>query len=169
MTAAIDAADLTIRDLVPGDWPRVRAIYEAGIATRNATFAVEAPSWESWDAGHEAAPRLVACLGDEVIAWAVLSLVSSGCAYGGVMEVSIYVDPSVAGRGVGSQLMAALVEASETAGIWTLEAWVFPENSASMKLHERHGFRVVGRREKLGQMGDKWRDVMILERRSPRI
>jgi phosphinothricin acetyltransferase len=167
MTHTIDGRDLEIRDLAPGDWPRVKAIYEAGIATRNATFAVEAPSWEAWDADHEAAPRLVAGVGTEVVAWAVLSKVSSGCAYGGVMEVSIYVDPEFAGRGVGSRLMAALVEASEAAGIWTLEAWIFPENAASMALHERHGFRVVGRRERLGQMDERWRDVMLLERRSP--
>jgi phosphinothricin acetyltransferase len=169
MTRAKDAADFEIRDLVPDDWPRVKTIYEAGIATQNATFAVEAPSWESWDAGHETTPRLVGCLDGEVVAWAVLSKVSSGCAYGGVMEISIYVDPAVARRGIGSRLMASLLEASEAAGIWTLEAWVFPENSASMALHERHGFRVVGRREKLGQMGDRWRDVMLLERRSPRL
>jgi phosphinothricin acetyltransferase len=169
MTRAIDPADLEIRDLVPDDWPRVKTIYEAGIATHNATFAVEAPSWEAWDEGHQAAPRLVASLGGQVVAWAALSKVSSGCAYGGVMEISIYVDPAVAGRGIGSRLMASLVEASEAARIWTLEAWVFPENSASMALHERHGFRVVGRREKLGQMGDRWRDVMLLERRSPRL
>jgi phosphinothricin acetyltransferase len=103
------------------------------------------------------------------IGWAVLSKVSGGCAYGGVMEVSIYVDPAVAGRGVGSRLLASLIEASEAAGIWTLEAWVFPENAASMALHERHGFRVVGRRERLGQMDDRWRDVLLLERRSPLI
>jgi phosphinothricin acetyltransferase len=169
MRHATDAARLEIRDLVADDWPRVKAIYEAGIATGNATFAVEAPSWETWDEGHESAPRLVACTGGEVVGWAALSKVSSGCAYGGVMEVSIYVDPSVAGRGIGTELMAALVQASEEAGIWTLEAWVFPENNASMALHARHGFRVVGRREKLGQMGDRWRDVILLERRSPRL
>jgi phosphinothricin acetyltransferase len=166
MIPTIDASDLTIRALFPDDWPRVKAIYEAGIAGKNATFAVEAPSWEAWDGDHENAPRLVACAGGEVIGWAVLSKVSGGCAYGGVMEVSIYVDPAVAGRGIGSRLMASLIEASEAAGIWTLEAWVFPENAASMALHERHGFRVVGRREKLGQMGDRWRDVILLERRS---
>jgi phosphinothricin acetyltransferase len=163
-----DIAGLSVRDLVPDDWPRIKAIYEAGIATRNATFAMAAPSWRSWDESHEVEPRLVACLGDQVVAWAVLGKVSSGCAYGGVMEVSIYVDPTVAGRGIGSELMASLVKASEAAGIWTLEAWIFPENAASLALHERHGFRVVGRREKLGQMGDRWRDVLLLERRSPR-
>ena len=159
--------ELDIRDLLPGDWPRVKAIYEAGIATRNATFAQEAPPWDEWDAAHEAAPRLVACRAGVVVGWAVLARVSSGCAYGGVMEVSIYIDPAVAGQGVGSTLMQALIDAAEAAGIWTLEAWIFPENSASMALHQRHGFRIVGRREKLGQMGNRWRDVMILERRSP--
>jgi phosphinothricin acetyltransferase len=161
--------ELDIRDLSADDWPRVKAIYEAGIATRNATFAEEAPTWEEWDAAHEAAPRLVARREGEVVGWAVLAGVSSGCAYGGVMEVSIYIDPSVAGRGIGSTLMAALINAAEAAGIWTLEAWIFPENAASMALHQRHGFRVVGRREKLGQMDGRWRDVMLLERRSPNI
>ncbi len=160
---------LDIRDLSASDWPRVKAIYEAGIATGDATFAKEAPTWDDWDAAHEPAPRLVASRGGEIVGWAVLAGVSSGCAYGGVMEVSIYVDPAVAGLGIGSALMANLIDAAEAAGIWTLEAWIFPENEASMALHQRHGFRVVGRREKLGQMGDRWRDVMLLERRSPKL
>ncbi|HXA43510.1 MAG TPA: GNAT family N-acetyltransferase [Candidatus Solibacter sp.] len=167
--ASVRNIQLEIRDLSPEDWPRVKAIYEAGIATRNATFARQAPPWDEWDAAHEAAPRLVASRDGEVVGWAVLAGVSSGCAYGGVMEVSIYIDPSVAGQGIGSALMSALIDAAEAAGIWTLEAWIFPENEASMALHQRHGFRVVGRREKLGQMDDRWRDVMLLERRSAKL
>src|SRR5258708_10974652 len=123
--ASVRDSELEIRDLSPDEWPRVKAIYEAGIATRNATFARQAPPWDEWDAAHEAAPRLVASRDGKVVGWAVLAGVSSGCAYGGVMEVSIYIDPSVAGRRSGSALMAAPIDGAEAAGVGTPRAGVF--------------------------------------------
>jgi L-amino acid N-acyltransferase YncA len=148
------------------DWPAVRAIYVEGIATGNATFEQATPEWGKWDAGHLAVARLVARLESDVVGWAALSAVSSRAVYAGVAEVSIYVAESARGRGVGRELMARLVAESEAAGIWTLQAGIFPENTASIGLHERAGFRVVGRRERIGQMNGRWRDVVLMERRS---
>ena len=150
------------------DWPAARAIYEEGIATRLATFDSEAPEWAAWDAAHLSEPRLVAREAAEVIGWAALSAVSERCVYGGVAEVSIYIAERARGRGVGRALLEALVEASEAAGIWTLQAGVFPENAASLALHARCGFREVGRRERLGRLDGQWMDVLLLERRSER-
>ena len=150
----------------PADWPAVRAIYEEGIATGHATFQQEAPAWEQWDAGHLPGCRLVAARSRVVVGWAALSRVSSRDVYAGVAEVSIYVAAGARGGGIGRQLLDALVAESERAGIWTLQAGIFPENLPSLTLHERCGFRVVGRREKLGQMDGRWRDVLLLERRS---
>jgi L-amino acid N-acyltransferase YncA len=164
-----DGVDLQVRAMTAEDWPRVRAIYEAGIATGNATFETEAPAWEPWDGAHLEAPRLVASRGGDVLGWAALSPVSDRCVYEGVAEVSVYVDPACAGQGVGTAVLAALVQASEAAGIWTLQTGIFPENEASLALHQRCGFRVVGRRERIGRMGDRWRDVMFMERRSASI
>ena len=161
--------DLQVRAMTASDWARVRAIYADGIATGNATFETEPPAWEAWDRGHLAAPRLVATNAGEVLGWAALSPVSDRCAYEGVAEVSVYVDPAFAGKGVGTAVLSALVEASEAAGMWTLQTGIFPENEASLALHQRCGFRVVGRREKIGRMGDRWRDVMFMERRSPTV
>ncbi len=157
-----------LRSLEPADWPAVAAIYGAGIATGEATFDTAVPTWERWSSEHLAHPRLVAVdgAGEGVVGWAALSTVSDRCAYGGVAEVSIYVDPAATGRGVGSALLARLVADAEAAGLWTLQAGVFPENTASLSLHRRHGFRVVGTRERLGQLAGKWRDVVLLERRS---
>lgn len=152
--------------MVPEDWPRVRQIYVEGIATGNATFETGAPSWEKWDNGHLQKCRLVACSGAEVLGWAALSPVSSRSVYAGVTEVSVYVARAAQGNGVGRALLAALIESAEAAGIWTLQAGIFPENIASIQLHKSLGFREVGRREKIGRMGDRWRDVMLLERRS---
>jgi L-amino acid N-acyltransferase YncA len=158
--------DPTIRVMVPTDWPRVRSIYAAGIASGNATFETEPPQWDAFDVGHLSDLRLVATDGDEVIGWAAASPVSDRCAYAGVVENSVYVDPDFQGRGVGRLLLSALIAASEKAGIWTMQTGIFPENTASLALHEACGFRVVGRRERLGQLGGVWRDVMFLERRS---
>jgi phosphinothricin acetyltransferase len=155
-----------LRPFTPSDWPAVRAIYEEGIATGNATFEQEPPSWEEWDRSHLAACRLVAEQAGRVIGWAALSRVSDRCVYGGVAEVSLYVAAAARGHGVGRALLQALVEASEREGLWTLQAGVFPENWASVRIHERCGFRVVGRRDKLGRLRDRWRDVLLLERRS---
>ncbi len=160
---------LTIAPMAAEDWPAVREIYRQGIATGDATFETAAPEWAEWDRGHLATARLLAREGREVVGWAALSAVSDRCVYGGVAEVSVYVATEAAGRGVGSALLRALVAASEEAGIWTLQAGVFPENEASIALHRRHGFRPVGIRERLGRHHGRWRDVAMLERRSSRI
>ena len=157
---------LSIQPMLPRDWPQVRAIYLEGIATGNATFAQTAPEWQTWDAEHLAAARLVARAEDRLVGWAALSRVSGRCVYAGVAEVSIYIAEQARGRGVGRQVLDRLVIESEAAGIWTLQAGIFPENAASIALHERAGFRLVGRRERLGQMNGRWRDVVLLERRS---
>jgi L-amino acid N-acyltransferase YncA len=150
-----------------GDWPAVREIYEQGIATGDATFDTEAPSWEQFDAGHLEAGRLVARnRAGEVIAWAALSPVQRKSAYRGVAEGSLYVREDARGTGVGRRLTEAIVEAADAAGIWTLELWIFPENRASIALCESLGFRIVGVRERIGQREVRWRDVVVMERRS---
>jgi L-amino acid N-acyltransferase YncA len=161
-----DAQPTSIEPMVEKDWPTVRAIYIEGINTGDATFEKSPPEWASWDAGHLRACRLVARSGDGVLGWAALSPVSSRCVYAGVAEVSVYVARQSRGQGVGTKLLASLVEASEHEGIWTLQAGIFPENVSSVELHKRHGFRIVGTREKLGSMDGRWRDVLLLERRS---
>jgi L-amino acid N-acyltransferase YncA len=160
------ATSVEIRDLRQPDWPEVAAIYEAGIRTGDATFETEVPSWEAWDAAHLAAHRLVAVADGAVIAWAALSPVSERCVYEGVAENSIYVSPHEQGRGVGRALLTRLVEDAERAGIWTIQTGIFPENEASIALHLRCGFRIVGTRERLGRHHGTWRDVLLLERRS---
>jgi L-amino acid N-acyltransferase YncA len=161
---------MSLRPLLPADWPRVREIYAQGIATGHATFESRPPEWEAWDRAHVRRCRLVAEGEDgTVLGWAALSPVSDRCVYGGVGEVSVYVADEAQGRGVGRFLLNALVEASEEAGFWTLQAGVFPENGPSVRLHERCGFRVIGRRERLGKMNGVWRDVLLMERRSERV
>ncbi|HEY6230253.1 MAG TPA: GNAT family N-acetyltransferase [Pyrinomonadaceae bacterium] len=158
--------ETVIKRMEADDWAAVRAIYLAGIATGQATFETEAPSWTEWDNSHLPAPRLVACSRETVVGWAALSRVSSRAAYAGVAEVSVYVDEQMRGRGVGTLLLTALVAGSEAAGIWTLQASIFPENSASILLHKSCGFREVGRRERIGKLEGVWRDTILLERRS---
>ena len=151
----------------PEDWPAVRSIYLEGIATGNATFEQSAPDWETWDAAHLPAPRIIGrSESGDVMGWAALSAVSGRCVYAGVAEVSIYVSELARRRGLGGQLLTRLVADSEAAGIWTLQAGIFPENVSSIALHERAGFRIVGKRERLGQMNGRWRDVILMERRS---
>jgi L-amino acid N-acyltransferase YncA len=147
------------------DWPAVRAIYLEGIATGDATFEQDAPEWEAWHAGHRADCRLIARRGAEILGWAGLSPVSARAVYAGVAEVSVYVAERARGQQVGHRLLSALVAASEQAGVWTLQAAIFPKNVASLRLHESCGFRVVGVRERLGATNGRWRDVMLLERR----
>jgi L-amino acid N-acyltransferase YncA len=163
--------DLRIDPLQPGDWPAAAAIYAAGIASGNATFETAPPSWQRWDVSHLPDHRLVARYGTdgEVVAWAALAPVSDRCAYAGVAEDSVYVAESARGQGVGRRLLAALLEGAEQAGIWTVQTGIFPENAASVALHRRCGFRVVGVRERLGQLHGRWRDVLLLERRSARV
>lgn len=157
---------LEILRLTYADWRAVRVIYEQGIATGNATFEKSAPKWERWDAAHLPHSRLVACDGDEVLAWAALISLSNRCVYAGVAEVSIYVAAHARGQGVGLVLLLALIESSERENIWTLQAGIFPENTASLALFQKVGFRVLGTRERLGRMDGRWRDVVLLERRS---
>jgi L-amino acid N-acyltransferase YncA len=161
-----EAEGVGIEGLTEKDWAHVRAIYVEGIQTGNATFEESAPDWEKWDAGHLPSCRLVARAGGNVVGWVALSPVSGRCVYAGVAEVSVYVAERSRGRGIGSKLLAALVETSEREGIWTLQAGIFPENKASIALCQRAGFRIVGKRERLGAMDGRWRDVVLLERRS---
>ena len=156
---------MRIRELRPDDWPAVREIHEEGILGGDATFETETPSWERWDAAHPEL-RLVAESGDAVVAWAALSPASARRCYRGVGEVSVYVAAEARGDGLGRVLLDELVERSERAGYWTLTAGVFPENEASLRLHKACGFREVGVRERLGEVGGVWRDVILLERRS---
>jgi L-amino acid N-acyltransferase YncA len=157
---------LEIRPLLPDDWPKIKSIYEEGIATRNATFEEQAPAWEEWDSAHLGDGRLVALYEEKVVAWAALTSVSGRCVYSGVAEVSVYVGAAMRGKGIGGELLDMLIKDSEEKGYWTLQAGIFPENNASMALHQKFGFRIVGRRERLGKMDNRWRDVVLLERRS---
>lgn len=155
-----------IRALLPTDWQQVKDIYESGIATGIATFETTAPDWEKWDAGHLPFGRLVATDAQNILGWAALSPVSSRCVYGGVAEVSVYVSENSRGQGIGKKLLEQLIAASEAAGIWTLQAGIFTENIASVKLHQHSGFRVIGVRDKIGKLKNQWKDNFILERRS---
>jgi L-amino acid N-acyltransferase YncA len=163
-------AAIRIRAMVSTDWDAVARIYREGIATGHATFNTDAPAWEAWDAGHLPHSRLVAEDHEGILGWAALIPVSDRCVYAGVAEESVYVGERARGRGVGRALLEGLIAASEGQGIWTLQAGIFPENTASVALHEKLGFRLVGRRERLGQMANgQWRDVLLLERRSPTV
>jgi L-amino acid N-acyltransferase YncA len=166
----VSGTDARVRALAASDWAAVRAVYEEGLATGQATFQTETPSWELWDASHLSVARLVACLPDgpaeRVIGWAALSPMSRRHCYRGVAEVSVYIASDARGRGVGRALMDSLVHASEAAGIWTLWSSIFPENAASIRLHESVGFRILGRRERIAQLHGVWRDTVIMERRS---
>jgi phosphinothricin acetyltransferase len=150
----------------PSDWGRVQAIYREGIESGQATFETEAPGWEQWDSGHLAQCRFVARAGDRILGWAALSPTSKRRVYAGVADVSVYIAADSRGRGVGAALMQALIDASELHGIWTLQSSIFPENEASIALHLKNGFRVLGRRERIARHHGVWRDTVVLERRS---
>ena len=160
------AGRAVIEEMTSADWPQVEAIYREGIASGNATFEIEIPSWEEWDRKHLAAGRLVARNSRDVYGWAALSAVSARRVYAGVAEVSVYVAEAARGRGLGKLLLRSLIEASEKGGIWTLQAGIFPENASSIALHKSCGFREVGRRERIGMLRGVWRDTVLLERRS---
>ncbi|MEJ3742576.1 N-acetyltransferase family protein [Actinomycetes bacterium KLBMP 9797] len=164
---------MKIRPMHEGDADAVLAIYQAGLDTGHASFETVAPSWAAFDASRLPDHRYVAVDDDGVVVgWVAVCAVSSRRVYAGVVEHSLYVDPAARGRGVGRALLAALITATETAGIWTIQSGVFPENTASLALHERAGFRVVGVRERVGRHAahdGRWRDVVFIERRSPLI
>lgn len=159
---------ILIRQMQAGDWEPIRSIYVEGLATGNATFETEAPSWKTWNEGHLSVPRLVAVSATDgtVLGWAALSRVSLRAVYSGVAEVSVYVAANSRSRGIGQDLLEHLVVQSEHNGVWTLQASVFPENKASLVLHKNCGFREVGIRERIGRMNGIWRDTVLLERRS---
>jgi L-amino acid N-acyltransferase YncA len=165
-TIGLMGLPMFIESLSVDHWDVVRSIYLQGIATGNATFQQTAPDWSEWNASHLQACRLVVRFGQDIVGWAALSSVSSRPVYRGVAEVSIYVEEATRGRGVGAKLMSQLVVESEREGVWTLQAGIFPENEASIKLHTNAGFRIVGTRSRLGCMNGNWRDVVLLERRS---
>lgn len=161
--------DILIGKMLQEDWNQVRDIYLEGIATGQATFQKEAPSWEEWNRSHVSECRIVARYNGRVVGWAALTPVSSRCVYSGVAEVSVYVSENAVGKGIGSKLLYHLILRSEEQGFWMLQSSIFPENAASMKIHMKNGFRELGRRERIGKMDGAWRDTVLLERRSDKV
>jgi len=161
------ATDLEVRAFRDEHWAAVHAIYAQGIATGSATFETEVPAFERWTAAHPPEYRLVATHGGEVVGWVAASPVSDRCAYAGVLEHSVYVDERLRGQGIGRRLLDALIDRADASGIWTIQSGVFPENVPSIEVHQRCGFRIVGTRERIGQLNGTWRDVLLIERRKP--
>lgn len=157
----------SVRQMSPTDWPAIHRIYEDGIATGTATLETAAPSWMAWDDIHLDPCRMVAEDDGEVVAWAALTPVAGRCSSGGVAELSIYVAEGARGKKLGTKLLEALVAESEEAGFWTLQAQIFEENTVSIHIHESAGFRTVGVRERIGKLAGRWRNVVLMERRSP--
>ncbi|UPK72467.1 GNAT family N-acetyltransferase [Chitinophaga filiformis] len=157
---------MQIQSLLDIHWQEVKGIYESGIATGNATFQTTVPEWEEWDKGHTKDCRYVAIENGKVLGWVALSPVSGRCVYAGVAEVSVYVSEDARGKGIGDLLLKKAIKESEKHSFWTLQSGIFPENTASIKLHEKNGFRNVGYREKIGKMNGIWRDTVLMERRS---
>lgn len=157
---------MEFREMVDSDWAVVADIYRQGIETGNATFDPNVPTWQSWSDSHLQKCRIVTTLNSEVVAWAALSAVSGRCVFAGVAEVSIYVSQHHFGKCIGTRLLEKLVGESEQNGIWTLQSGIFPENIGSIKIHEKNGFEKVGIRKKIGKMEDRWRDIVLMERRS---
>lgn len=172
MTGA--TADVLVRAMLPEDWPAVQAIYAEGIETGQATFEASAPDWEQFDSSRLADHRFVAVVSGRVLGWTAVSPVSSRAVYAGVVEHSVYVAGSARGQGVGGSLLRALAASTEQHGIWTIQSSIFPENQASLRLHQANGFTIVGRRERIARMSygpaaGQWRDTLLLERRSARV
>ncbi|RAU82196.1 GNAT family N-acetyltransferase [Pontibacter arcticus] len=159
-------ATTKITTLLPEHYGQVKAVYELGMATNLATLETHAPDWETWDAKFLPSCRLVALQEDVVVGWAALTAVSGRCVYRGVAEDTVYIHPKYSGQGIGHKLLNELVACSEEEGFWTLQAGIFKENEASIKLHEKCGFRIVGLRERIGQLHGAWRDIYLMERRS---
>jgi L-amino acid N-acyltransferase YncA len=165
----MNPGEIIFRPMTAGDWSQVAEIYRQGIESGNATFQQNVPGWEEWNLDHLKACRIIACMGSEIVGWAALTPVSGRCVYAGVAEVSVYVSNLHQGHRIGTSLLEKLIAESEEVGIWTLQAGIFPENKASIKIHEQLGFRCIGSREKIGKMNGVWRDTLLLERRSKRI
>ncbi|MGB8489465.1 MAG: N-acetyltransferase family protein [Bacteroidales bacterium] len=158
--------EVEFRPMVKDDWDQVSEIFRQGIETQNATFETQVPSWEKWDLAHVQSCRIVATIENVVVGWAALIPVSARKVYAGVGEVSIYISNKYKGLKIGTWLLDRLIEESEQEGFWTLQAGIFTENTASINLHQNLGFRIIGYREKIGQMKGIWRDTVLLERRS---
>nr|WP_299382738.1 GNAT family N-acetyltransferase [Allomuricauda sp.] len=160
---------MTVREMKPSDWEQVAQIYAEGMRTGFATFEQSVPSYEQWDKAHITSCRLVALEANNILGWAALSPVSSRCVYGGVGEVSVYVSSSSRGKGVGKKLLEQLILESEKAGFWTIQSGIFPENEASIQLHQKVGFRFIGKRERIGKLDGVWKDNLLFEKRSQNI
>jgi L-amino acid N-acyltransferase YncA len=161
------SASLEIAEMAPADWELVRAIYVDGIASGQATFEVDPPTWDEWDAAHHPFARLVARLDARIVGWAALCPVSRRACYAGVAEVSVYVAADHRSQRIGRELLLAAIAESERRGIWTLQGATFAENDASLRLQRACGFREIGRRERIGRLRGVWRDTILMERRSP--
>ena len=160
---------MLVKELTQNDWPMVREIYLAGLNTGNASFETTAPEWEAWDNNHLKHSRLVAEAKGKIVGWGALSSVSGRCVYGGVAEVSVYIAQEARGKGIGEELLKALIESSESHQFWTLQSGIFQENEPSINLHEKCGFRMVGYRERIAQRNGVWHNVVLMERRSEHV
>jgi L-amino acid N-acyltransferase YncA len=160
---------MTIKNLEPKHWKAIKRIYQVGIATGNATFEKSVPEWDDWNNNHLSHSRLICEIDGEIAGWVALSSVSGRCAYQGVAEVSVYIDTIFQGMGVGFVLLEHLVSESEINGIWTLQSSIFENNKASIRLHEKSGFRKVGYRERISQLNEVWQNIVLFEKRSKRI
>ena len=162
-------SEILIIDMLPSHWPEVSEIYREGIDTGMATFEKEIPNWENWNNNHIKGCRMVAKIDGVIVGWVALSPVSSRCVYGGIAEVSVYISEKTRGNKIGYKLMKKVIEESEINGYWTLQAGVFPENIASIKLHEKGGFRIIGYRERVGKLDGVWKNNILMERRSRKV
>ena len=161
--------DILLREMIPSDWPQVKIIYQKGLDLGYASFEIQAPAWEKWDATHLGACRFVAESEEGILGWIALSKVSTREVYKGVAEVSIYIDPAQSGRGLGRKLMEKVISESEKLGFWTLQSGIFPQNKASIHLHEKMGFRKIGYRERVAKRDGIWQDNVLMERRSKKV